>query len=97
MSNIVAAAVSQSAEETAALVRSIQSLEIMTVILLACPETLYQTLNPPLQTWFHEVRQPNNMDGLLAREVLKLREQMIALQELCQVQGWRVLCADWGL
>lgn len=86
MSNIVAAAVSQSTEETAELVRSIQSLEIMTVILLACPETLYQTLNPPLQTWFHEVRQPNNMDRLLAREVLKLREQMLALQELCQVQ-----------
>ncbi len=74
-------------QERSLLPRSPHSLETIPVILLACPESLYRTLNTPLQNWFSEVRQTETMDAVLAREILKLREQMIALQELCQIQA----------
>lgn len=82
LGQLVAAAISQSAVETVQWMRSPNSLDDLTVLLLACPDTLYQTLNSSLQTWFCEVRQTNNMNPLLAKEVLKLRAQMTALQEL---------------
>jgi glutathione gamma-glutamylcysteinyltransferase len=63
------------------------SRERLTLLLLSCPDTLYQTLNPMLQTWFREARQPEQMEPLLAREIFKLREQISALQDLCQVQS----------
>jgi glutathione gamma-glutamylcysteinyltransferase len=82
---LVEEALSESPARIASLRRSPQAVETITVILLACPESLYQQLQPPLQHWFNEIRQPETMASLLAQEIQKLREQIGALQELCQI------------
>jgi glutathione gamma-glutamylcysteinyltransferase len=55
--------------------------EIITAILLSCPETLYATLKPELRLWFSEVRHLEKLLPPLDVEISRLREQMSALQE----------------
>lgn len=55
--------------------------EIITVILLSCPPTLYTTLKPDLQLWFEDIRSFDHLPEPLKGEVFQLKEQMSALQE----------------
>jgi len=55
--------------------------EIITAILLSCPETLYANLKPELRLWFSEVRHLEKLLPPLDVEISRLREQMSALQE----------------
>lgn len=55
--------------------------EIITAILLSCPETLYATLKPELRLWFSEVRHLEKLLPPLDVEISRLRQQMSALQE----------------
>ncbi|MBD2183484.1 phytochelatin synthase family protein [Planktothrix sp. FACHB-1355] len=55
--------------------------EIITVILLSCPPTLYVTLKSDLRLWFEEVRYLEKLFSPLDIEISRLREQMLALQE----------------
>lgn len=56
----------------------------LTVLLLSCPETIYQSLEYPLKACFEEARKLALKDEILKQEILKLQEQMIALQNLNQ-------------
>ncbi|MEG4308298.1 MULTISPECIES: phytochelatin synthase family protein [unclassified Microcoleus] len=55
--------------------------EIITAILLSCPETLYATLKPELRLWFSDVRHLEKLLPPWDVEISRLREQMSALQE----------------
>ncbi|VXD15281.1 phytochelatin synthase family protein [Planktothrix paucivesiculata] len=59
--------------------------QIISLLLLSCPEKLYKKLDGELQIWFSQIRQPEQLVSPLDREVLKLREQMAALQELGEI------------
>lgn len=61
--------------------------EWLTILLLTCPQTLYKALKPELQTWFNQVRNLAQCPEPLNREVIRLQEQMSALQEFCSVSG----------
>jgi len=63
--------------------------EIITVILLSCPLTLYANLKPDLQLWIEEVRSLDRLTSPLALDVSRLREQMLALQHLYSVYSMR--------
>lgn len=63
--------------------------EIITVILLSCPLTLYTTLKPDLQLWIEEVRSLDKLTSPLALEVSRLREKMLALQHLYSLYSIR--------
>jgi len=61
--------------------------EWLTILLLACPQTLYKALKPELQTWINPVRNLAQCPEPLNREVTRLQEQMSALQEFCSISG----------
>ena len=63
--------------------------EIITVILLSCPLTLYANLKPDLQLWLEEVRSLDKLTSPLVLEVSRLREQMLALQHLYSLDSIR--------
>lgn len=54
----------------------------LTVFLLSCPEKIYQPLEYSLKIWFEEARKLALKDEVLKQEILKLQEQMVALQNL---------------
>jgi glutathione gamma-glutamylcysteinyltransferase len=66
---------------------NISFAEWLTILLLTCPQTLYNALKPELQSWFDQVRNPAQLPEPLDREVSRLQEQMSALQEFCSVSG----------
>ncbi len=53
----------------------------LTLLLLACPPTLYRTLSPQIQAWFDQVRDPTSLPADLQREVAHLQQQIAALED----------------
>ncbi len=53
---------------------------ILTLLVLVCPDRLFQPLAAPIQTWFQQMRDLDSIDPVLAQEIRKLRQQVLALQ-----------------
>ncbi|HAG80807.1 MAG TPA: phytochelatin synthase [Cyanobacteria bacterium UBA12227] len=60
-------------------------VEFLTVLLLSCPEELYSTLNSHLLHEICQLRELEKLPPLMGQEVARLREQMLALQDLLRV------------
>ena len=56
--------------------------ELLTMLLLSCPECLYLNLQYHLLNQLREVRKVEQMPVLMQQEVIRLREQMSVLHEL---------------
>jgi glutathione gamma-glutamylcysteinyltransferase len=58
---------------------------LLTMLLLSCPEEIYQTLNDHLRSQIYQLRELERLPPLMRQEVVSLKEQMLALQNLFQM------------
>ncbi|KOP26322.1 hypothetical protein AMR41_11135 [Hapalosiphon sp. MRB220] len=57
---------------------------LLTMFLLSCPEGIYQPLNERLRSQIYQLREVDRLPPLMRQEVVSLKEQMLALQNLFQ-------------
>ena len=57
---------------------------LLTMFLLSCPEEIYQPLNEHLRSQIYQLREVDRLPPLMRQEVVSLKEQMLALQNLFQ-------------
>ena len=57
---------------------------LLTMFLLTCPEEIYQTLNDHLRSQMYQLREVERLPPLMGQEIVSLKEQMSALQNLFQ-------------
>lgn len=57
-------------------------VQLLTILLLSCPDQIYSTLNPNLLNQMCQWRDLEKLPLLMRQEVARLREQMSALQDL---------------
>ncbi|MBD2613927.1 phytochelatin synthase [Nostoc punctiforme FACHB-252] len=57
---------------------------LLTMFLLSCPEEIYQPLNERLLSQIYQLREVDRLPPLMRQEVVSLKEQMLALQNLFQ-------------